>query len=317
MVNNWKKLYKKGMRGKTLNMKKNEDSGSPSWGASFFMQTTEDVARAVAAARSPQPTMVFSLKDDNGNSPLQKLQHHVSRVLKGFSQTPEVQNGTYNPESDAIFALKFVPILLTSHIFITYCSFEFAKLTWIIYRPLKEQSRLFESFVVVELHPNCDIQALQKQYFGRKSEKVRVNFDVVSIRVKLPNSIRLCPEIYHPGQCPAPEKCSKKVDSHRKAAAATASGKFKEEIIPVATMIVDPQIGDEKPVTISVDDGIRPNASLSYLGKLKPAFKKDGTTTAGNSSQVSDGAGAVLLMKRSVAMQKGLPILGVFRCELR
>jgi acetyl-CoA acyltransferase 1 len=42
-------------------------------------------------------------------------------------------------------------------------------------------------------------------------------------------------------------------------------------------------------------------------------FKKDGTTTAGNSSQVSDGAGAVLLMKRSVAMQKGLPILGVFR----
>ncbi|KAF7145796.1 hypothetical protein RHSIM_Rhsim04G0079000 [Rhododendron simsii] len=236
------------MRGKTLNMEKNEDSGSPSWGASLFMQTTEDVARAVAAAavaRSPRPTMVFSSKDDNGDSPLQKLQHHVSRVLKGFSQTPEVQNGTYNPE--------------------------------IIYRPLKEQSRLFESFVVVELHPNCDIQALQKQYFGRKSEKV---------------------------------------DSHRKAAAATASGKFKEEIIPVATKIVDPKTGDEKPVTISVDDGIRPNASLSHLGKLKPTFKKDGTTTAGNSSQVSDGAGAVLLMKRSVAMQKGLPILGVFRLSM-
>ncbi|KAF7150739.1 hypothetical protein RHSIM_Rhsim02G0053400 [Rhododendron simsii] len=104
------------------------------------------------------------------------------------------------------------------------------------------------------------------------------------------------------------------VESHRKAAAATASGKFKEEIIPVATKIVDPKTGDEKPVTISVDDGIRPNASLSDLGKLKPVFKKDGTTTAGNSSQVSDGAGAVLLMKRSVATQKGLPILGVFRC---
>ncbi|GLT56417.1 hypothetical protein SLA2020_294600 [Shorea laevis] len=103
------------------------------------------------------------------------------------------------------------------------------------------------------------------------------------------------------------------VDSHRKAAAATASGKFKDEIIPVKTKIVDPKTGDEKPVTISVDDGIRPNASLSDLLKLKPVFKKDGSTTAGNSSQVSDGAGAVLLMKRSVAMQKGLPILGVFR----
>ncbi|XP_057813990.1 3-ketoacyl-CoA thiolase 2, peroxisomal [Cryptomeria japonica] len=103
------------------------------------------------------------------------------------------------------------------------------------------------------------------------------------------------------------------VESHRKAAAATAAGKFKDEIIPVETKLVDPKTGDEKPVTISVDDGFRPNASLSDLAKLRPVFKKDGSTTAGNSSQVSDGAGAVLLMKRSLAMQKGLPILGVFR----
>ncbi|KAF5452173.1 hypothetical protein F2P56_027201 [Juglans regia] len=103
------------------------------------------------------------------------------------------------------------------------------------------------------------------------------------------------------------------VESHRRAAAATASGKFKDEIIPVPTKIVDPKSGEEKPVKISVDDGIRPSATVSDLARLKPAFKKDGSTTAGNSSQVSDGAGAVLLMKRSVALQKGLPILGVFR----
>ncbi|XP_030476992.1 3-ketoacyl-CoA thiolase 2, peroxisomal [Syzygium oleosum] len=103
------------------------------------------------------------------------------------------------------------------------------------------------------------------------------------------------------------------VESHRKAAAATAAGRFKDEIIPVATKIVDPKTGDEKPVTIAVDDGIRPSTTVSDLAKLKPVFKKDGSTTAGNSSQVSDGAGAVLLMKRSLAMQKGLPILGVFR----
>ncbi|XP_027363552.1 3-ketoacyl-CoA thiolase 2, peroxisomal isoform X3 [Abrus precatorius] len=103
------------------------------------------------------------------------------------------------------------------------------------------------------------------------------------------------------------------VESHRRAAAATASGKFKDEIIPVSTKIVDPKTGEEKSVTISVDDGIRPSTTLSDLGKLKPVFKKDGSTTAGNSSQVTDGAAAVLLMKRSVAVQKGLPILGVFR----
>ncbi|XP_002974835.2 3-ketoacyl-CoA thiolase 2, peroxisomal [Selaginella moellendorffii] len=103
------------------------------------------------------------------------------------------------------------------------------------------------------------------------------------------------------------------VRSHRRAAAATATGRFKDEIIPVHTKLVDPKTGEEKPVVISADDGMRPNANVADLAKLKPAFKKGGTTTAGNSSQVSDGAGAVLLMKRSVAIQRGLPILGVFR----
>ncbi|KAK9726762.1 hypothetical protein RND81_05G235600 [Saponaria officinalis] len=103
------------------------------------------------------------------------------------------------------------------------------------------------------------------------------------------------------------------VESHRKAAAATATGKFRDEIVPVRTKLVDPKTGDEKPITVSVDDGIRPNATISDLAKLKPVFKKNGTTTAGNSSQLTDGAGAVLLMKRSVAVLKGLPILGVFR----
>ncbi|KAH7836374.1 hypothetical protein Vadar_000504 [Vaccinium darrowii] len=103
------------------------------------------------------------------------------------------------------------------------------------------------------------------------------------------------------------------VVSHKRAAAANASGKFKDEIIPVSTKILEPKTGVEKQVVISVDDGIRPDANMTDLAKLKPAFRKDGSTTAGTSSQVSDGAGAVLLMKRSHAMQKGLPILGVFR----
>ncbi|KAI4319335.1 hypothetical protein MLD38_032943 [Melastoma candidum] len=103
------------------------------------------------------------------------------------------------------------------------------------------------------------------------------------------------------------------VESHKRAAAAVASGKFIDEIVPVVTKIKDPQTGEEKTVTISADDGIRPDTDIDTLAKLKPAFKQGGSTTAGNASQVSDGAAAVLLMKRSNALQRGLPILGIFR----
>ncbi|XP_071911196.1 uncharacterized protein [Coffea arabica] len=141
-------------------MEKNEESGSPGWSASFFMQTTEDVARAVAAAaaaavaaRSPRPSVVYSSKDDS-SSQLQKLQNQVSRLLKGLSSPPEVKSGPYNPE------------VLTSQKR-QWASFQLQSLDHKIW---KEPSRLFESMVVVGLHPNCDIQALQKLYFGRKSE---------------------------------------------------------------------------------------------------------------------------------------------------
>ncbi|KAH9624275.1 hypothetical protein KSS87_021625 [Heliosperma pusillum] len=103
------------------------------------------------------------------------------------------------------------------------------------------------------------------------------------------------------------------VESHKRAAAAISLGKFTEEIVTVSTKIVDPKTGEEKNITVSVDDGVRSNIDMLDLAKLKPSFKKDGTSTAGNSSQVSDGAGAVLLMKRSLANKRRLPILGVFR----
>ncbi len=60
------------------------------------------------------------------------------------------------------------------------------------------------------------------------------------------------------------------------------------------------------------DDGIRKETTLQSLGKLKTVFKKDGTTTAGNSSQISDGAAAVLLARRSVAEKLNLPIIAKF-----
>ena len=99
--------------------------------------------------------------------------------------------------------------------------------------------------------------------------------------------------------------------SHQKAAAAQQNGWFKEEIVPVTVKVLDK---DEKEhtITVSQDDGIRGDTTMASLSKLKPAFAKDGTTHAGNASQVSDGAAAVLMMKRKKAQELGLPIIGKF-----
>ncbi|KAG6939159.1 acetyl-CoA acyltransferase 1, partial [Chelydra serpentina] len=100
--------------------------------------------------------------------------------------------------------------------------------------------------------------------------------------------------------------------SQQKAVRAQQMGLFKNEIIPVRTTVKDDQ-GNQKTITVLQDEGIRPSTTLEGLAKLKPAFKENGSTTAGNSSQVSDGAAAVLLAKRSKAAQLGLPVLGVLK----
>uniref|UniRef100_A0A8C6R903 3-ketoacyl-CoA thiolase B, peroxisomal n=1 Tax=Nannospalax galili TaxID=1026970 RepID=A0A8C6R903_NANGA len=100
--------------------------------------------------------------------------------------------------------------------------------------------------------------------------------------------------------------------SQQKAARAQSRGCFREEIVPVTTTVLDDE-GNKRTITVSQDEGIRPSTTMEGLAKLKPAFKDGGSTTAGNSSQVSDGAAAVLLARRSKAKELGLPILGVLR----
>ncbi|XP_015667903.1 3-ketoacyl-CoA thiolase, peroxisomal [Protobothrops mucrosquamatus] len=100
--------------------------------------------------------------------------------------------------------------------------------------------------------------------------------------------------------------------SQQKAARAQKLGWFKNEIVPVTTTITDDQ-GTEKTITVLQDEGIRASTSLEGLARLKPAFQENGTTTAGNSSQVSDGAAAVILARRSAAAQLGLPVFGVLK----
>ncbi|XP_004588416.2 3-ketoacyl-CoA thiolase, peroxisomal isoform X4 [Ochotona princeps] len=100
--------------------------------------------------------------------------------------------------------------------------------------------------------------------------------------------------------------------SQQKAARAQSQGCFRAEIVPVTTTVQDDK-GGKRSITVAQDEGIRPGTTMEGLAKLKPAFKEGGSTTAGNSSQVSDGAAAVLLARRSKAEELGLPILGVLR----
>jgi acetyl-CoA C-acetyltransferase len=93
-------------------------------------------------------------------------------------------------------------------------------------------------------------------------------------------------------------------ESHRRAAAATESGAFGAEIVPV---VVPQRKGD--PVEITADEGIRPDVTAESLGRLRAAFSKDGTLTAGNASQISDGAAAVIVADGAAAEAAGLPIL--------
>jgi len=96
--------------------------------------------------------------------------------------------------------------------------------------------------------------------------------------------------------------------SQQRAARATAEGRFENEIIPVVSKHLDRETGE---VTVSdelvtADEGIRPDTTVESLAKLKPAFKPDGKVTAGNSSQITDGASAALIMSEEKAAQLGL-----------
>jgi acetyl-CoA C-acetyltransferase len=93
--------------------------------------------------------------------------------------------------------------------------------------------------------------------------------------------------------------------SHQLAAAAIASGRFAEEIVDVA---VPQRKGD--PTIVNTDEGVRAGTTVESLGQLRAAFEKDGTITAGNASQISDGGAAILVMSASRAEELGLEPLG-------
>jgi acetyl-CoA C-acetyltransferase len=106
------------------------------------------------------------------------------------------------------------------------------------------------------------------------------------------------------------------VESQKRVTAATAAGKFAAEIVPFKTTM---KVTDKatkrshmQEVTLDHDEGPRPDTTLAGLAALKPVYP-GGTTTAGNASQLSDGAAAAVMIDADLAVRRGLPILGLFR----
>ncbi len=113
------------------------------------------------------------------------------------------------------------------------------------------------------------------------------------------------------------------LQSQQRTAQAQKEGRFDRELIPVSTTmtVIDKvtSASSEREITISADEGNRPQTTLADLQKLQPVFKggqqvaEGRYVTAGNASQLSDGAAAVVLMERGLAERRGLPVLGAYR----
>ncbi|HOB28847.1 MAG: thiolase family protein [Dethiobacteria bacterium] len=104
--------------------------------------------------------------------------------------------------------------------------------------------------------------------------------------------------------------------SHQNAAAAIKEGRFKDEIVPIKVIDRFPGPDNkivEKEIIFDTDEGVRYDTSLEVLAKLRPVFKRDGSVTAGNSSQTSDGAAAAVVMSADKAAALGLKPMAVFR----
>lgn len=106
------------------------------------------------------------------------------------------------------------------------------------------------------------------------------------------------------------------VRSHQRAAKALAAGNFADETVPVDVTLHSVGSNNklqEETITFAQDEGVRAETTLDILGKLRPAFNVRGSVTAGNSSQMSDGAASVLLMDREKAVSDGMKPLAKFR----
>ncbi|KAG2201080.1 hypothetical protein INT47_010832 [Mucor saturninus] len=164
---------------------------------------------------------------------------------------------------------------------------------------------------LIDIGIGAGVESMSADYFNRVvplSEKLAVNPIVADCKIPMGITSENVAADYG---ITRQEQDAFSALSHQKAAAAQKAGYFKQEIVPCQVTTLDKD-GNEKTIIVEQDEGIRASSTAEGLGKLKPAFSPTGTTTAGNASQISDGAAAVLLMKRKTALKLNLPILGKY-----
>lgn len=144
----------------------------------------------------------------------------------------------------------------------------------------------------------------------------KASMDNINYHVSMGHTAEAVAEKYNISRLQADEFS---VKSHAKAAAAISAGKFKDEIVPITItdVLVENDKRVEKTYVVDTDEGVRADTTLEGLSKLKPAFKIGGTSTAGNSSQTSDGAAFVLVMSEEMVNRLGLsPVARLASCSV-
>jgi len=144
----------------------------------------------------------------------------------------------------------------------------------------------------------------------------KASMDNINYHVSMGHTAEAVAEKYNISRLQADEFS---VKSHAKAAAAISAGKFKDEIVPITItdVLVENDKRVEKTYIVDTDEGVRADTTLEGLSKLKPAFKLGGTSTAGNSSQTSDGAAFVLVMSEEMVNRLGLsPVARLASCAV-
>ncbi|KAI7899919.1 Thiolase, N-terminal domain-containing protein [Cokeromyces recurvatus] len=167
---------------------------------------------------------------------------------------------------------------------------------------------------LIEIGIGAGVESMSSDYFDRKiilSKKLMTNPTAADCELPMGLTSENVAETFG---ITRKEQDLFSYESHKKAYMAQEAGYYDEEMIPCTVTTYDKgEGGHAKTITVDKDEGIRPGTTLEGLAKLKPAFKPTtGTTTAGNASQISDGAAAVLLMKRKTAQRLNLPILGKY-----
>lgn len=234
---------------------------------------------------------------------LDPLPQDILAQIEDFSlgcAFPEAQQGANIARN--VVGLAGLPVSVAGQTVNRYCSSGLQAVATTAYSIMNEQQQVglaggVESMSMIPMGgvrnlPNPDLMATAPEYYismGLTAENVAAKYHISRDRM---DAFALA--------------------SHQKAKAAQDAGRLADEIVPVQAVAPAEKNGADTRFTFVADEGIRPQTTLESLAKLRTVFKKDGVVTAGNASQMTDGAAVLLLMEEEYAKELGLTALARF-----